>query len=502
MAQRILIVQPYTESAHSLARLFVPGGDDIHIAWDLGQAVIMLNQLKPGLLFFDLNVNDPNWLEFLKNAHRLFPDLGIVLTSTKMDVKREMDARELGLNVFWRAPFSKRWLPKILQQLKQTPGSVQGLPASQSSVYPGPIVRLPIRHKIILPYLLLVVGIVVAFYFIFNRLIFDFVPNFSPAAFWQQTSTIVIVEICILLVLGLLLIVLIGVSLGNLITRPIVSLVKATSKVAEGDFDIKVDVKGRDEIALLSQSFNHMVAGLQEGSIYRDVFGRTVPAGDREQLRSSVSTGKLRFEGQETTAAVLYSNIRGFSAISDKADPTTIFKWLNDYYSCLVPVITSHGGVVNKFDGEAILAFFGIMPKLTDPDESALQACMAALEMVKAVQGFNEDRVRRGDPVFLTGIAVNTGAVMAGGLGSADRLHYTILGDTVNTAQRLEGLTRQLLRSTGVLVSHSVLSSLAEKQSEFHFESMGMQVVKGRADRIQIYQLHPRREFPPLTVML
>jgi class 3 adenylate cyclase/CheY-like chemotaxis protein len=307
--------------------------------------------------------------------------------------------------------------------------------------------------------------------------------------FLGRASQITQVQIYLLVVSALLLAILIGLVIANQITRPLLRVVAASSQVASGNLDVKVEPHGNDEVAVLARSFNTMVAGLQEGSIYRDLLGRTVSPEVREQLRQTFNSGTLRLEGQEAVATVLITDIRGFTTLSEQTDPATVFRWLNEYFGALVPIITAKGGVVNKFDGDAMLAFFGILPRMLYPHESALGACTAAAEMLKVINELNARRQERGDPPLATGIGINTGVVTAGGLGSSDRLHYTIIGDTVNTAQRLEGLTRQLLDASGVLVGQVTYQALADQRSAFRFEPMGLHAVKGKEEQVEVYRL-------------
>ena len=297
------------------------------------------------------------------------------------------------------------------------------------------------------------------------------------------------IEIFVLVTVAILLVVTIGIFLANRITRPLVRLVHASSQVAQGNLAVKVDARGNDEVAILSHSFNNMVAGLQEGYVYRDLLGRTVSPEVRDQLRQTFSSGNVRLEGQQAVATVLMTDIRSFTTLSEQADPATVLSWLNEYFGAMVPIITNNGGVVNKFDGDAMLAFFGILPKKLSPKQGALSACKAALEMKAAIDKLNEERSSRGEPVLITGIGLNTGVVIAGGLGSIDRLHYTIIGDTVNTTQRLESLTRELYSGTGIVVGHTTYTALAEFRSSFIFEPLGSREVKGRTEQVQVYNL-------------
>jgi adenylate cyclase len=209
----------------------------------------------------------------------------------------------------------------------------------------------------------------------------------------------------------------------------------------------------------------------------------------RETLRQTFSSGNLRLEGQQALATVLMTDIRGFTSISEAVDAATVFQWLNEYFGQSVPLITAHGGVVNKFDGDAMLAFFGILPRMLSPKQSATAACQAALEVLEAIDGLNMQRRRRGEPPLITGIGINTGVVSAGGLGTSDRLHYTVIGDTVNTAQRIEGLTRDLMQTSGVLISQSTYAALGASAQRFCLEPQGAHQVKGKAEPITVYRL-------------
>ncbi len=310
-----------------------------------------------------------------------------------------------------------------------------------------------------------------------------------PQAYLVRTSQVTRIQVFVLSLAAILLIIVIGVYLANLITRPLLRLVAASMEVAKGNLDIKVESKGNDEVAVLAHSFNSMIAGLQEGSIYRDLLGRSVSPEVREQLRQTFSSGNLRLEGQETVATVMLADIRDFTAMAEKSDPATIFDWLNEYFGILLPAITNNNGVVNKLDGDAVLAFYGILPKFLEPQMSAYQACRAALEMDEAVSRLNEKRIVRGNLPFITGIGIHTGVVMAGGLGTHDRIHYTIIGDTVNTTQRVESLTRELFTDNGIIITQATLDALGGKLDEFVVKQIGLQHVKGKEEKIMVYHL-------------
>jgi class 3 adenylate cyclase/CheY-like chemotaxis protein len=293
-------------------------------------------------------------------------------------------------------------------------------------------------------------------------------------------------------------VILLGIYLAHQIISPLSRVVQASVQVAKGNLEVKVPSQGNDEVMVLAHAFNYMVTGLQEGSIYRDLLGRTVSPEVREAMRQSFASGDLRLEGQSAEATVLMSDIRGFTSLSEKEEPTTILKWLNEYYGAMVPVVTSFGGVVDKFEGDAVLSFFGILPRPLPAEMSAYQACKAGLEMLEVVEKLNARRAARGEPPLVTGIGINTGTLIAGGLGAADRLNYTVIGDAVNTTQRIEGVTRSFYES-GIVISESTLTALKEHREEFHFEPLGEHAFKGKRELQWLYRLYPGSKAEPVV---
>jgi adenylate cyclase len=294
----------------------------------------------------------------------------------------------------------------------------------------------------------------------------------------------------LVVLVGLVAVIILGIFLANQITSPLSKVVEASVELARGNLEVKVPSQGNDEVSVLAYAFNYMVSGLQEGIIYRDLLGRTVSPQVRETLRRSFASGDLRLEGQSAEATVLMSDIRGFTTLAEKEEPTRILQWLNEYFGELVPVINSHGGVVDKFEGDSLLAFFGILPSPLDAQASAYQACHAAIKMLHVIQEINTRRLAKGEPPLNTGIGVNTGSLIAGGLGTADRLNYTVIGDTVNTTQRIQGLTRSFGES-GIIVSEYTLLALGEHRAEFNLEPLGEHTFKGKMELMWLYRLYP-----------
>jgi class 3 adenylate cyclase/ActR/RegA family two-component response regulator len=297
-------------------------------------------------------------------------------------------------------------------------------------------------------------------------------------------------EVFGLIAVGLLLVILVGLYLTGMITAPMRRLVQASSQIAHGNLDVKLDVEGSDEVAAMAQTFNYMVTGLQEGIIYRDLLGQSASPLLRDQLRETFSSGNLRLDGQEVVATVLTSAVSGFTELAEQTnDPVKVFEWLNEYFSQLVPIVTAHAGVVNKFDGDMMVSFFGILPKVLTPQESALAACETAIEMMNGIEQLNTRRMERGDPPLVTSIGINTGKVIAGSLGSSDRLHFTIMGEAVNVTRQLETLSRDVSRPNGVLISQATFAALNECSKQFNLEPIGLHPVKGTTEKISVYRL-------------
>ena len=311
-------------------------------------------------------------------------------------------------------------------------------------------------------------------------------PQTSLALTGQQTLR----QVLAFALIAVLIAGLVGVFLARRITEPLLEVVTASSQVAEGNLDAMVRPVGNDEVAVLAETFNEMVAGLREGSVYRDLLGRAVSPAVREELRTAFASGNLNLQGQTAIATILISDIRDFTSIAEQLEPAQILALLNDYFAELVPTISAHEGIVNDYVGDLVMAVFGILPRLQEPAESAFLACHAALTMLQIIERVNVRRQQEGLPIFRTGIGINTGLVTAGGLGAADRLHYTVIGDTVNIADRLQGLSREVTE-TSIFISEATAEALGERRAQFELELLGDKRLKGKSAEMAVYRLHP-----------
>ena len=200
----------------------------------------------------------------------------------------------------------------------------------------------------------------------------------------------------------------------------------------------------------------------------------------KQLLASGESVASLRGESREVT--VLFSDIRGFTSLSERSDPERLVTLLNDYFSRQVRVIFGRGGTVDKFIGDAIMAFWGA--PVADRDQ-AVHAVAAALKMAETVDAFRREVPEAGEG-FDIGIGVHTGEAVVGFIGAENRLEYTAIGDTVNLASRIEGQTKGVAR---VLVSEVTRAQCGEA---FDFIDRGKYKVKGREQEVRLFE--PRRK--------
>ena len=291
---------------------------------------------------------------------------------------------------------------------------------------------------------------------------------------------------------AIVLVLVIGLMVSNSITRPLVEIAAASTEIAAGNLNTRVVERGSDEISLLARTFNRMVVGLKEGSLYRDLLGRTVAPEVRDQLKKTMADGSGMNRGETARSTILFADLRGFTAMAEEAPPAEVMSTLNECFSGIVPVASRHGGVISKFDGDAIMAFFGILPRPLPPQVSALQACHAAMEMMAFVKDLNRKRRLHDKPELAMGIGIATGSVIAGGLGTPDRLNYTVIGDAVNTAQRIQQITSEA-GTPSVLISEETYRSLGSAQTQFVFGRRGTAQLKGKAKQVTVFELRDRK---------
>jgi adenylate cyclase len=290
----------------------------------------------------------------------------------------------------------------------------------------------------------------------------------------------------ILALLGLAISAMVGIWIARSVSKPVLQLAEGARKIGEGDYQYRVSVNQPDEMGLLAASFNHMSEGLTERDQVRDLLGKVVsPAVAAELLRKDVTLG-----GEEREVTVLFSDVRSFTSMCEALAPQEVLGILNRYFTRMSAIVEAHGGVVDKYVGDAIMALFGA--PLANPDD-ADRAMKTALEMCEALDELNSEWQVRGRPPINVGIGINTDVVIAGNMGSQTRLNYTVIGDGVNLASRLEGLTKTQEYGARIIISST---TLAKAKGRYQTRRLGEVAVKGKQKPTEIYALLGQEDSP------
>ena len=254
-------------------------------------------------------------------------------------------------------------------------------------------------------------------------------------------------------------------------TKPINSLLKEIKKVHNGDYSTRAAVITSDEIGVLTNEFNNMVMGLSERELIRDTFGKYVT----KDVANAILDKKINLQGETRLCTILVTDIENYTTISEKLNPTEIVTMLNEYFTVLVRIIQEHRGVVNEFIGDSVFAMFNVP---VDDPHHAVNAIKAAkaIERVTLSRKFGQNRQ------LTTRIGINTGSVVAGNVGSVDRVKYTVVGDEVNIAARLEQLNKKF--RTRILAGENTFALVSNKSQ---FTALGDVQLKGKQKTIKVY---------------
>lgn len=217
-----------------------------------------------------------------------------------------------------------------------------------------------------------------------------------------------------------------SIVLSSRLSQPILELVKGTRAVAQGDLTVQVRERGHDEIGRLTRSFNHMTTELAQKERIKNVLDRVTDPRVADQLLK----GQIGLGGESRTVTMLFCDIRGFTSLTDGMDPQEVVRVVNTHMTLMTAIAHECGGVVDKFVGDEIIVLFGAPAHYGD---DAWRAVRCGLEMVRRRRRANEGNAQ---PIRI-GVGIATGKVVAGCMGSEDRLNYTVLGDRVNLAARL-----------------------------------------------------------------
>ena len=277
--------------------------------------------------------------------------------------------------------------------------------------------------------------------------------------------------------------VLMAILLGRWLSRPIQAIADHAKQVADFDLD-DVTPLPRSRIKELddqASAFNSMLIGLRAFSTY-------IP---RTLVAKLVRTGEIGIaEPRETIVTVMFTDIADFTALSEQMDAAAVSKLLNRHFAILCRAVDAHGGTVDKFLGDGMMAFFGAPDRLKG---HAAAAVRAAAQIREDLAADNREAVLQGHPDLRIRIGIHTGPVIVGNIGASDRVNYTIIGDTVNVSQRLQGLGKELAPEAATTIAASA-ETASRLDDRFEIVPAGQHRLRGRGEPIEVFLIGNVRE--------
>jgi len=271
----------------------------------------------------------------------------------------------------------------------------------------------------------------------------------------------------------------IGLSLfvAASVATPLAELEQAMAQVEQGHLAVSCPVVSHDEIGAVAEGFNRMVHGLRERDFVKETFGKYVT----REVRDEILAGRIALEGQALEVTILFSDLRDFTPWVEASDPRAVVRDLNAYFTEMEAAIRNHQGLVLQYIGDEIEAVFGAPLHVPHHADMALRA---ALEMRRRLADWNAGRIQAGLVPLRHGIGIHTGGVLAGNIGSAERLSYALVGDAVNLASRIQGLNKTV--GSDILVSGATCHALGES---YELAPLPAVRVKGRSADVEVFRL-------------
>jgi adenylate cyclase len=282
---------------------------------------------------------------------------------------------------------------------------------------------------------------------------------------------------------------LLGLLFAGWVTRRLVAaarnLLAGTRAVENGDLSFELKVMSRDELGALTEAFNRMIHELRLKEQIKSTFGKYVDPRIVERLISD--GGMPQTEGERRVMTILFSDVVGFTTLSEDLTPSGLVKVINEYFTTMSEPIRANKGVIDKYIGDAIMAYWG--PPFTEERDHARLACLAALAQMDNLRVLQERMPeivgrRKGVPQIRMCIGISTGDVVVGNIGSVQAKNYTVLGDTVNLGSRLEGANRQY--GTRILIAEETRHLAGDAVEAREIDAMQ---VKGKTEGVRVYEL-------------
>jgi adenylate cyclase len=261
--------------------------------------------------------------------------------------------------------------------------------------------------------------------------------------------------------------ILISLELRRLFQTALMKSSQSMNEIAEGNFGLRLPHAGENEIGTLLASINKLAEGLADRERFRNIFGKYISSKVSEKI---LAAGDTKLCGELKKVALLMTDVKGFSAVSEKVPPAHLVHLLNHDFEKLVAVVEAEEGIIDKFIGDACLSYF-------DPvscDKPASAALRSARRLLQET-----------DLEFEIGIGLHFGEVIAGNIGSPKRLEYTVIGDAVNTLARVESQTRVF--SKQIILTDEFREVLISEGAQFEFDDLGLVSLKGKTKPVRLW---------------
>jgi adenylate cyclase len=268
--------------------------------------------------------------------------------------------------------------------------------------------------------------------------------------------------------------IIVAILYGYRFSKPILAIVKATQEFAKGNYQHRIHLRRNDELGTLGEAFNRMGQELWKNTMTQKSFGKYVGTEVLDMILANPETAWLK--GTRNEATILICDIRGFTPYANEKAPEQVVEALNEYLEIATGAILQFGGYVDKFIGDAVLGVFGVPVYRKDHVERAVRAA-----------GHMQDTLKRQDTrnnalLSTVGISIHCGVVVAGNVGSQSKMEYTVIGDTVNMASRLNAFAA----AGEVVLSKQVLDKVGP---QLDVQSLGPQTVRGKTEPMEVYKL-------------
>lgn len=292
----------------------------------------------------------------------------------------------------------------------------------------------------------------------------------------SKAVTLAAVQIGLIILAALLLGIIVSVITVNVMVNPINALVEGVRNIGEGNYDVEIKSNTNDELGLLTDVFNGTAKSLKEKELLKGAFSTYVSPEVMQQVLKDPK--KLALGGKKVKATMLFTDIRGFTAMSENLDPEQTVAVINQYLTIQTEKVLKWKGMLDKFIGDSVMAVYGVP---VEADDDSYRAVRTAMDIRDSVLRLNEIRAKAQKIIVGIGIGVNTGVVVSGNMGSPQKMDYTVIGDDVNLASRLEANAP----AGKIYVSESTYD---ETKDRINYAGLGTIMVKGKKEPVKIFE--------------